>query len=484
LDLRVVAPVFRQGGRKVNSLKPLLIVAVLAGIGYGVYVRINSSNDAPPPGVPGGWNKTPELQLGESGSPGEPSAWQAPAAAAPGGAPPPFVGAPAASAPSAPPGGEAPAYNPMPAPDASAPPFADPGAPPAAAASNPSPSGLPQPNANGYLPPQDPAAQAAPPAAAASAEPQPAVTVDRYGVPQPGAPSAPDAAVAPQAPGADRYATPEANTPGTVTPAADAAGTAPARPGEVCPAAEAGGATPAQPQAEGAFADALAAARRDLEAGQLAVALKQLSRWYDDPRLTPEESQQLVQLLDQVAGTVVYSTQHLLEAPYEVQPGERLEDIGQKYSVPWQLLAKINGIQDPNNLRPGERLKVVRGPFGAIVNLQKRELTLFLADGSYAGRFPIGVGQEHPPREGTFAVSDKVDNPVYRGKDKTAGPGDPANPLGQHWIGLGSDLGIHGTDKPENVGRTDLPGSISLTPRDIKDVYDILATGSRVTIRR
>jgi L,D-transpeptidase ErfK/SrfK len=73
---------------------------------------------------------------------------------------------------------------------------------------------------------------------------------------------------------------------------------------------------------------------------------------------------------------------------------------------------------------------------------------------------------------------------VYRGKDKTAGPGDPANPLGQHWIGLGSDLGIHGTDKPENVGRTDLPGSISMSPHDIQDVYDILATGSRVTIRR
>src|SRR5438132_96 len=31
----------------VNTLKPLLIVAVLAGIGYGVYVRINSGNDAP-----------------------------------------------------------------------------------------------------------------------------------------------------------------------------------------------------------------------------------------------------------------------------------------------------------------------------------------------------------------------------------------------------------------------------------------------------
>ena len=178
------------------------------------------------------------------------------------------------------------------------------------------------------------------------------------------------------------------------------------------------------------------------------------------------------------------STQHLLEPPYEVQAGERLEDIGQRYNVPWQLLAKINGIDDPQNLRPGERLKVVRGPFNAVISLEKRELTLTLADGSYAGRFPIGLGQEQPPREGVYAVSDKVVNPVYHGREKSLGAGDQTNPLGNRWIGLGSDMGIHGTDRQENIGRTDLPGSISLSPRDVEDVFDILATGSKVTIRR
>jgi LysM repeat protein len=161
-----------------------------------------------------------------------------------------------------------------------------------------------------------------------------------------------------------------------------------------------------------------------------------------------------------------------------------LEDIAQRYNIPWQLLAKINGIDDPQNLRAGERLKVMKGPFSAVVSLEKRQLTLLLADGSYAGRFSIGIGVEHPPQEGSFAVSDKVVNPVYHGRDRAVGAGDTSNPLGDRWIGLGSDLGIHGTNRAENIGRTDLSGSISLSRRDVEDVFDILSVGSRVVIRR
>ena len=76
----------------------------------------------------------------------------------------------------------------------------------------------------------------------------------------------------------------------------------------------------------------------------------QLSRWYDDPNLNPQEQQHLNELLDQLAGTVIYSTQNLMEPACEVQQGETLERIAQRYNVPWQLLAKINGIDDPHSL--------------------------------------------------------------------------------------------------------------------------------------
>lgn len=264
----------------------------------------------------------------------------------------------------------------------------------------------------------------------------------------------------------------------------------PPLPGDPYPAAP--GASPADPTgapaaggpSSGEFDAAMQAAQRDLETGQLAAALRQLTPWYGNAQLSQPQQQQLQMLLDQIAGTVVYSTQNHLENPYEVQPGERLESIAERYQVPWQLLAKINGIADPGALQPGERLKVVRGPFEAVISLDRRELVLRTADGLYAGRFPVGLGAENPPQEGSFAVSDKVENPVYYGRQSSIAAEDPTNPLGERWIGLGRQMAIHGTNDPQALGRTDLPGWISLREHDVEEVYDILGLGSRVTIVR
>jgi LysM domain/L,D-transpeptidase catalytic domain len=231
------------------------------------------------------------------------------------------------------------------------------------------------------------------------------------------------------------------------------------------------------------FAAALDQARHELDAGRLPEAHYQLSRWYDNPNLNQQEAQQLNDLLDQLAGTVIYSTQNLMEPACEVQQGETLERIAQRYNVPWQLLAKINGIDDPHSLRPGERLKVVRGPFSAVISLEKHTLTLML-NNAYAGRFSIGVGRDSPPPEGQYFVDVKVVDPIYYGPGRTIERGDPANPLGRRWLGLGGQLGIHGTNDPRSIGQTDIPGSISLADRDIDDVFDILSEHSKVVVRR
>ena len=95
-----------------------------------------------------------------------------------------------------------------------------------------------------------------------------------------------------------------------------------------------------------------------------------------------------MRLLDQMAGVVIYSRQHLLEPPYQVQPGDTLERIAEALNVPALLLARINGVRDSESLRPGRELKVLRGPFSAVIDLGKSELTLMLRD-RYAGRFPV-----------------------------------------------------------------------------------------------
>jgi LysM repeat protein len=225
-------------------------------------------------------------------------------------------------------------------------------------------------------------------------------------------------------------------------------------------------------QVREAFAVFMEAARVDVQAGKLAEVHEKLSMLYDSPQLTSEQNHEITDLLDQVAGAVVFSRQHLLEPAYTVKAGDTLESIADEHNVPWQLLAKINGIPDSQSLEPGQQLKVVRGPFDAVVDLDEHELTLTLG-GLYATRFPIGVGRGQADLEGEYFVQNKL-----------VQPDDPDNPLGRYWIKLDDRIGIHGTNDPRNIGTNDGPGTISLSGKDIEDVHDILSIGSRVRILR
>lgn len=231
------------------------------------------------------------------------------------------------------------------------------------------------------------------------------------------------------------------------------------------------------------FAAFMQAVRTKLDAGELTEVHLALSSIYDNPSVPPERAQEVTGLLDQLAGTVIYSRKHLLEQPYRVRPGDTLERIAEIYKVPWQLLARINAIRDPQRLEPGRELKVVRGPFSALIDLGKYELTLMVGD-RYAGRFPIGVGSDHATLEGSYIVRDKILTPPYYSPTVNFAPNDPNNPLGRHWIDLGSQIGIHGTNDPQNLHRTGGRGSVCLGDRDIEDLFGILAVGSQVIIRR
>jgi len=225
-----------------------------------------------------------------------------------------------------------------------------------------------------------------------------------------------------------------------------------------------------------------------LDQNKLAEAHLALSEWYGSPVLTPDDEAQLVDLLDRLAGTVIYSRQHQLERPHEVQPGETLEQIAGLYEVPWELLANINGIRDPQRLRTGQELKVIRGPFNALVELEKFRLTLFV-QGRYAGRFKIGIGKDETTPLGDFEILQKIVNPTYYGKP-VIDQDDPNNPLGDYALDLGNKILIHGTNDPQSIGRAESKGCIRLDNRDIKDVFEILSVqtdrsaGSKVTIRR
>ena len=214
-----------------------------------------------------------------------------------------------------------------------------------------------------------------------------------------------------------------------------------------------------------------------MDAGQLAEAHRLLTASvYADAAIPPEQARQIMRLLDQMAATVIYSRQHLLEPAYRVQPGDTLQRIAERYNIPPQLLAKINGIRDPQNLPAGRELKVIRGPFSALVDLSKPELTL-MVQGRYAGRFPIDVDTDPAALArlpGTYMVRNK----------SIPSAGVPTAPAGQLRIDLGNQVSIEARSGGPAEGRRRGAGAMHMASRDLEDVFDILSVGSRVVIQR
>lgn len=229
------------------------------------------------------------------------------------------------------------------------------------------------------------------------------------------------------------------------------------------------------------LANAIRTADAQYAEDQRKEALATLSIFYNMPQLSGEQRSELLSRLDPLARDVIYSRRHLLEQPHRVGQNETLMEIAARYEVPWQLLANINQINDPVTVLPGTELKVVRGPFRAEVDVTQKELTLFLGD-LYAGRFPIGIGDDPTPNPGTFTVQDKqTSRTFYDASGSPVPPGSPNNPYGEVWIDLGGQLSIHGS--PSTTSPSD-KGCISLAADYADDLYGILSQGSSVTIRR
>lgn len=345
--------------------------------------------------------------------------------------------------------------------------------PPAAPAPTAAPAVPAMPSAAAAAPPASPPLTPIPPAAAqsnASVTPaqSPAATPadDRYGQStNPAPPVAPPAAPAPGAP-------PTASIPPASNPPITPVPTAPT----------ASGAAPAA-----TFAASWPAIQAALDKNDLKQAHQLLSKWHGDETLSPADAQKVETLLGQLAGTVIYSNEHRLEPARVVKQGESLESIAKEYNVPWQLLAKINSIAAPEQLRPGQELKVVRGPFSAVVDLHRNELTLEV-DGRYAGTFNVTVPPGSPVVEGQWAVDQKV-----AGQPNAVAPVAYTTPpaTADRAIVLRSAAAVQpgGPTLAITSGHSATPPSpgavaIQVAPQDAEDLSDILSIGSRVIVRK
>lgn len=243
-----------------------------------------------------------------------------------------------------------------------------------------------------------------------------------------------------------------------------------------------------------------AAAVRDLSppvlSPEIAAQLRQVDDWIEQREILeahaslsrlywkqPEVRPLIRERLEKTAADIYANPSTHFAEPYMVEFGDTLDSIASRYSVPWQYLARLNRTT-PKSLQAGQKLKVLTGPFGAVVDLDDFELTVH-AHGWFVRRYRIGIGADGGTPLGEFKVQNKLENPTWYNPDGgVVDADDPANPLGEYWIGLGDHIGIHGTIDPDSIGKAASRGCIHLGDDDIVEIFQLLDVDSPVVIRQ
>ena len=212
--------------------------------------------------------------------------------------------------------------------------------------------------------------------------------------------------------------------------------------------------------------------------------------------LTADQQEMAVNILAELSQLTILSPNVLEDDPYcfyyTFQSGEVLQRVERKLNlhIPPQLILKVNRIADATKIRAGQRLKMIQGPFHAIVNKSSFTMDLFLhREGSpkvFVKRLGVGLGMNGSTPMGMWRVA--------LGKKMVQAPwnpppnsqhqhkilwGEPDYPLGAqgYWISLeGIDentnphvgYGIHGTNEPESIGKAESLGCIRLVDADIE----------------
>ena len=287
----------------------------------------------------------------------------------------------------------------------------------------------------------------------------------------------------------------------TPTPSTSAPGSS--TPGGPAPT----GATGSQPQPTGALPSTGSSASvrslieegdRAMSAGNPVQARVLYSRAYLSTDITRADQSTLRDKMSAISEDLLFSPRIAAGDPmveaYTVASGDSLVRIAKRRELgtDWRLIQRTNRISNPSALKIGQKLKLIRGPFHAVVH--KGDFRLDLFQGSpdeperwqYIRSFRVGLGAGNSTPLGTFVIrqNSKLVNPHWvNPRDGTKyDANDPKNPIGEFWLGwqgLGDSAiitgyGLHGTIEPESIGSEKSMGCVRLGDADIALLYELL----------
>ncbi|MEX2219244.1 MAG: L,D-transpeptidase family protein [Phycisphaerales bacterium] len=235
-----------------------------------------------------------------------------------------------------------------------------------------------------------------------------------------------------------------------------------------------------------------------LAAGDPVGARASLSRALLDDRLPENDKTPVRAELTRLNDDLVFSPRiaqgdpHVLA--YFVQSNDSLVRINQKNNLgpDWRLIQRINRMSDPNRLGLNQRLKLIKGPFHAVVHKATYRLDVWMGAGPdptqwvYVRSFPVGLGESGTTPDGDFVVKkgSKLKDPPWvnpRTGERFVG-GAANNPIGKFWVGLEGTgdaitnvgYGLHGTIDPGSIGQQKSMGCIRLHADDIALMFELM----------
>ncbi|MFP4106385.1 MAG: L,D-transpeptidase family protein [Phycisphaerae bacterium] len=238
--------------------------------------------------------------------------------------------------------------------------------------------------------------------------------------------------------------------------------------------------------------------------GKLVAARTLLSQALVSGHLNSRQAKQSREALQDLAERTIFSKRVYPDDPYcfeyRVKPGEILA--GKKgiirrmnLRIPYQTILEINRIGADRSIQAGQKIKLVRGPFHAVVDKSDCLMDIYLHD-IFIQRIPVGIGKRDTPTPvGFFRIGwgkrerAPYTPPISSGKPmQKILPGQEGYPFepGGRWIPLegieaaGTDVresdgyGIHGTNEPESIGKPSSLGCVRLSDAGIAEVFKLL----------
>ncbi|MEO1007320.1 MAG: L,D-transpeptidase family protein [Planctomycetota bacterium] len=256
--------------------------------------------------------------------------------------------------------------------------------------------------------------------------------------------------------------------------------------------------TPASTPRASAVASLIARAEQELKANDPLQARELYNRALMSEQATEAERATIRQRMGAINQDLLFSPRVYegdpFTATYIVQNGDYLSTITQRegLAVDWRLLVRINRLAS-DGIRGGQRLKLVRGPFNAVVDKSEFRLDLYAGppdeptDWMFIRSYDVGLGEYDGTPVGAFEVKrhSKLIDPhwVNPRTGERFSNSDPENPIGERWIGLRglgeasvfTGYGIHGTIEPESIGHEKSMGCVRMLPDDVATIYEMLA---------